>query len=191
MKKILLTLVASGSVAVLAFSGFAATSASAAAPSVSIDKLGTDAMGADTAANAFREYILIQNDTDGAVNVKDMKTRDEWSKANPTASSGCNTGTFTHATLPTLPTDNPDVAGTQDGLWLPKGETIKVYSGGQKFGKVGTTNFMSLNRFNCGLHGHYLNNNNDTVYLYDGDEVTDAHLVDYKGYNFHGGYVVS
>jgi hypothetical protein len=147
-------------------------------------------MGADTAANRYREYILIKNDTEAPVNVKDWSTQDSWANTtngDDVVAGDCNTAVFTAARLRFLDADNSAVEGVQPGLWLPAGETITVYSGGSTDTVNDENHFMSLNRESCGLHGHYLNNNNDTVYLRNADGV----VVDEKDYNFHGGYTVS
>jgi hypothetical protein len=191
MKKILLTLVATGSVAVLAFSGFAATSASAAAPvlgqsRVKITQLGTDAMGADSFRNRNAEFIEFKNVGAQQVNVKDWETADAWAYGD-TSDSKCNMVKLTAAN-----TDLTD--GTGGELFLQPGEAVRVYTGfGPAAGETrGAFHNVFMNsgfapRAGCGLNGQYWTNNADDAYLLNADGDVVAHV----SYNHHGGYETS
>lgn len=166
-----------------------------AVPALSIVRVGYNAAGADTATNVWQEYVDIYNASGKAVDVAGWAVYDAWAwehrKDNP---AGCNTITFRKATGPRdaggfqhLGSDNPDTKDEETkGLWLPKGEYIRVYTGGEPDTTVNNWHSVAINKPKCGYQGHYLNNAGDTVRLVD----VDGKVVDEFTYDFRGGYYV-
>jgi hypothetical protein len=184
--------------ALLAVVGLAApASAADDPPAMTIVRVGYNATGADTVQNTWQEYIDIRNVSDHAVNIAGWRTYDAWAWThrgdNP---AGCNTAVFRKATGPAdaggfkyLAADNPDTEGTpeNEGLWLPKGEYIRVYTGGQAdVTPDNNWHTIAINKPTCGYHGHYLNNAGDTIRLTD---ATDKVVAEFS-YDFRSGYYV-
>lgn len=180
----------------LAVFGLAGAATADDAPALSIVRVGYNAAGADTTANTWQEYIDLKNVSDHAVNIEGWRTYDAWAWEhkgdNP---AGCNTATFRKATSSTdaggfqdLTTDNPDTPDTPEGegLWLPKGEYVRVYTGGQPDAVPNNWHTIAINKPTCGYHGHYLNNTGDTIRLAD----ADGHVVSEFSYDFRSGYYV-
>lgn len=188
------------SAAVIALSAFG-LSASAAVESpyagkVDVTIVGYNANGADTSANRWKEYIDLKNVSDAAVNVDGWFTQDAW--ADNTYGAGaeadqCNTAVFAKATsvgdatkFHYLLADDPDTVGEQPGLWLAKGHTIRVYTGGNVDTSNNAVHSIAINKANCGYNGHYLGNGGDTAFLKD----KDGKVVDKLSYSFDNGYYV-
>lgn len=195
LKTVATVLSAGTLVAGLGVAANAAAPFSPAAGKVKIVRISMDAVGADTASNTWREYIDIKNVSGTAVNVEGWATFDAWSNNNDDNPKGCNTITFRKANSVTdaggfqhLKVDNPDTKEVEtEGLWLPKGHTIRVYTGGAVDSTDNNLHTVAINKSNCGYNGHYLNNNADKVYLKD----ADGKLVDSKGYNWQGANFLS
>jgi len=147
-------------------------------------------------AQCRQHLFLFRNDAGKAVNIAGWRTYDAWAWEhkgdNP---AGCNTLTFRKATSSTdaggfqdLTTDNPDTPDTPEGegLWLPKGEYVRVYTGGQPDVVPNNWHTIAINKPTCGYHGHYLNNSGDTIRLADADGKVVAEF----SYDFRSGYYV-
>lgn len=181
MKKILLSLVATA--ALLLGVGASTASAQAAAPGdLEIVQVGTDAMGGDTLANRYREFIDIKNTGATEVNVKGWETQDSWAANHP--DSTCNTIKFRKATSVSDAGGFQHLSTHDDGLWLPAGHTIRVYTGGSADGTDNTWHTVAINKSGCGLNGHYLNNDTDSVRVVD----AEGTQIDKVWWNHQGGY---
>jgi hypothetical protein len=185
MKKILLSLMA---VAGLLLSLGAITApAQAADTDVKIVRISMDAVGADTLTNRWREFVDFKNVGDAEVNVKGWVLTDKWSHNNDNNPKGCNTITFRKATSVTDAGGFQHLSTHDDGLWLPKGHTIRVYTGGDEDSTDNTLHTVAINKANCGYKGHYLNNNADRVFLSN----ATGDVVDSEGYNWKGANFLS
>lgn len=183
-------------VAVLVAAALAGVPASAAAPPpVRISLVGYNANGNDVESNRWKEFIELKNVSGAAVNVEGWYTQDAWAHSNrKTGADDCNVAVFAAATVASdatrfqhLSKDNPDTGDVEtSGLWLPKGETIRVYTGGNADTTNNGVHTIALNKPNCGYNGHYLGNGGDTVYLKDKDHKVVAKFT----YSFEHGYYV-
>lgn len=191
MKKIILAI---SGVLALMLGGITASTASAstsAAPILKIVKVGYNANGNDVLTNRWKEYIDIRNISTGPVNVDGWFTQDAWARDHrKTSADDCNVAVFRKAASASdergfhhLDATGP---GGEPGLWLPKGETIRVYTGGNADATDNKLHTIALNKDKCGYNGHYLGNGGDTVYL----RKADGTLVDRFSYSFEHGYYV-
>ncbi|MEV4078939.1 lamin tail domain-containing protein [Nonomuraea fuscirosea] len=161
---------------------------SAAAPSgeLAFAKVGYNANGADTLSNRWKEYIDLKNVTGSPVNVDGWFTQDAWAHAehgDTTGDNACNTAVFTKMALRYLNTD-ADNDGTDDGLWLPAGDVIRVYTAGADDATAAGPHTMAINKPGCGYNGHYLGNGGDTIRV----KKKDGTLVAIFTYSFEHGY---
>jgi hypothetical protein len=166
----------------------ASASTAAATGELKFGKVGYNANGADSQLNRWKEYIDLSNTTGDSLNVKNWFTQDAWADSangNEAKPSDCNTAIFTSQALPYLDTDK-DNDGAEDGLWLPAGHTIRVYTGGADDSTNDSVHTMAVNKPKCGYNGHYLGNGGDTIYVKkaDGSEVAKF------SYSFEYGYWV-
>jgi len=158
--------------------GSQSANATVLAPTVSIVRVGTDAMGGDSFVNRNREYVLFKNTGLANTDVDGVTVMDNWRKSNLNNLSNCNK--YTVNALP----------GQGSAAVLASNESVIVLNGWGTDKKLGNTYWLYAKSANaCGLHGHYLNNDADTLYLMtnaaDGVEIT------HKSWNWHGGYYVS
>jgi len=163
--------------------------ASAAEPELEIVRVGYNAAGPDTLQNRWQEYVDLRNVSDDAVNVKGWFVQDRWAHSkygNKAKASDCNTAIFTKEALPYLDTDADD-DGNEDGLWLPKGHYIRIYTGGAQDLSNNNVHSMAINKPSCGYNGHFWNNTGDTVYV----KRADGSLVTSFSYDFKQGYWVT
>lgn len=188
MKRINLILASALAIAAVLF-GVSASASAAGTGELKFGKVGYNANGSDTLANRWKEYIDLSNTTGAPLNVKGWFTQDAWADSangNDAKPSDCNTAIFSKAALPYLPEDGPDVDTDPDGLWLPAGHTIRVYTAGADDATNDGLHSMALNKPSCGFNGHYLGNGGDTIYVKkaDGSEVAKF------SYSFEYGYWV-
>jgi hypothetical protein len=194
--KLLTLLAALCTTAVLAGASAAAAVPSPEAGKVDIVLVGYNANGADVVANGWKEFIDVKNVSTAAVNVDGWFTQDAWADTTYGADAEadhCNTAVFAKATsvgdatrFHYLLADDPDTAGDQPGLWLPKGHTIRVYTGGNVDTSNNATHSIALNKVKCGYNSHYLGNGGDSVVLKD----KAGKVVDRFSYSFDNGYWV-
>ncbi|MEU4577459.1 hypothetical protein [Nonomuraea sp. NPDC023979] len=183
MKKILISLAAFA----LAFSGLAAspasaaTSAAAVAPDsddLRIVRVGTDAMGADSYSNRNREYVTFKNVSDHAVDIANVLVEDNWAHGRTLAnrSHSCNTYKIT---------DLPDNSTTE----LAAGEYVTVFNGVRAGGdhKAGSEyRLYADSDVDCGTAGQFYNNDADTAWVTTAAGVELAK----KSWDWNGGYHV-
>jgi hypothetical protein len=175
--------------AVVALVAVGVTPSSAVVPDLTVVKVGYNAAGPDTLVNRWQEYVDLRNTSGGLLNVRDWSVQDAWAhekNGNNPVAADCNTAIFTKAGLPWLDKDADD-DGTEDGLWLPNGHTIRVYTGGAADNSDNSQHSMVLNRDACGYNGHYLNNLRDSIYV----KRANGTLVTKFVYDFTNGYYTS
>lgn len=178
-------------VATLGAVGGVPASASASVPTgeLAVVKVGYNARGNDRLYNRSKEYIDLRN-TGAAVNVKGWFTQDAWADSengNTSSPADCNTAIFTKAALPFLSEDNPGTPAVEtDGLWLPAGDLIRVYTGAGPDTIAASPHTMGINKAGCGYYGHYLGNGGDTIHVKKADGTEVATFT----YSFDQGYWV-
>lgn len=190
MKKIVFSLAA---ITALMLGGLATASA-ATGPELEIVKVGYNANGADNSSNRWKEYIDLKNTSGHAVNVKGWSTQDAWAdnaNGNTPDAGDCNTAVFSAgsgaAYFQHLGADNPDTPAVEtEGLWLPAGQFIRVYSGGSVDTQNNSWHSIALNKSACGYQGHYLGNGGDSIFLKN----ADGDLVTKFTYDFDNGYYI-
>jgi hypothetical protein len=164
------------------------------APVAEIGTIGYNANGADVPANAWKEYFDVRNVSGHAVNVKGWSTQDTWADrthGDKPDAADCNTSVWSAGAgaghFQFLGADNPDTAEVEaEGLWLPAGHTVRVYTGGGVDRRDDELHTIALNKWRCGYKSHYLGNLEDGVKV----KAADGALVASKGYSFENGYYV-
>lgn len=172
--------------AAILLAAITAVPAAADTPDLTIVRVGYNATGPDTLTNRWQEYIDLKNTSGDALNIKGWFTQDAWAHSkngNKAKASDCNTAIFTKQTFPWLDTDADD-DGTEDGLWLPAGHYLRIYTGGAADNSDNNVHSMALNKNACGHNGHYLNNGGDTIRV----KRADGTLVTTFTYDFKQGY---
>ncbi|MEV0993401.1 lamin tail domain-containing protein [Nonomuraea sp. NPDC050202] len=171
------------------------TAAVVVAGELEIRKVGYNANGTDVPSNAWKEYIDLTNVSGHAVNVEGWSTQDTWADRehgdNPEAVD-CNTAVFATGSgasrFQHLTADNPDTTEVEtDGVWLPAGEHIRVYTGGSVDRTDNAWHTIALNKSACGYKSHYLGNVEDAVILKDASGATVAT----KSWSFENGYYLN
>lgn len=147
-----------------------------------INKLGTDAMGADSFANRNREFIDIKNVGAAAINIANYRTEDAWAFGDNSLNS-CNT-----FKVKTSNVDASMVSGTE--VNLQSGHTLRVHTGaGTPAAGPGNFHFVYMNSpVACGANGHYITNGADDLYFRDGTSPFD--VVAHVRFNRLGSYKV-
>jgi hypothetical protein len=127
-----------------------------------IVEVGTDAMGADTYANRNREFVRFQNVSGNPVDVAGVLVEDNWAHAKTRANA-------THTCNTYKVVDLPDNATTT----IQPNEYVTVFNGSRWGGdrKVNGNEYQLFanSDADCGTGGHFLNNNNDTVWVTNAD----------------------
>lgn len=185
----LLALAMLGVLAIGAVPAAAAAAPASAAPEMEIIKIGYNAAGPDRLTNAWQEYVDLRNTSGGLLNIKGWFLQDQWAHAkngNTAKPSDCNTAIFTKEAFPHLDTDADD-DGVEDGLWLPKGHHIRVYTAGAPDNSNNDWHTMAINKPSCGYNGHFWNNLEDTARL----KRANGTLVTTWPYSFKQGYWVA
>jgi hypothetical protein len=160
-----------------------------------IRKVGYNANGSDIASNAWKEHIDLTNVSGHAVDVLGWSTQDTWADrvhGDDPRASDCNTAVFAAGSgsgrFQHLTADNPDTEAVEtEGLWLPAGEHIRVYTGGSTDGTDNAWHTIALNKGACGYKSHYLGNLEDEVLLKNAAGV----VVATKSWTFENGYYIN
>ncbi|MGI5288014.1 hypothetical protein ACQEVF_32380 [Nonomuraea polychroma] len=158
-------------------------------------KVGYNANGPDSPSNAWKEYVDLHNVSGHAVNVLGWSTQDTWADrehGDDPQPGDCNTAVFAAGTgaayFQHLGTDNPDTEGVEtEGLWLPAGEHIRVYTGGSVDRTDNAWHTIALNKTACGYKSHYLGNVEDRVIVKNASGV----VVATKSWSFENGFYLN
>ncbi|MET8985810.1 hypothetical protein ABZW49_10215 [Nonomuraea wenchangensis] len=147
--------------AALGVAGAAPASADIPGNVLRIVEVGTDAMGADNYGNRNREFVRFQNVSGNPVDVAGVVVEDNWAHAKTRAGAAHTCNTYKIASLP---------GGT---MMLGKDEYVTVFNGSRWGGdrKVNGNEYQLFanSDADCGTAGHFLNNNNDTVWVTNAD----------------------